>query len=305
MPPYFEDNNQLMRRCPFCAEDIQDLAVKCKHCSEWLGPPGVPSPAPSPQTPGAATNDLPMAPLPRRDVPVSTPPPTKRSGLSGKAWVGIGMATILVLGLVGQAMSDPSGGTTSSDLASNGLAVPGVVGSPLDGARAAAQAAGFTVEVTGGGIFGVVKESNWVVCSQSPGVRDDAPGTIMTLHVKRDCISGANESSDNGGSDVGGGGGSSGGSSNGGVGETSGGSSNGGGGGVSSLVKVPNVVGMDLQSAQDTLQAFGFYNLGSHDVTGESSFQILDRDWIVVDQTPAPGDAASRSRLVELGVVHR
>jgi beta-lactam-binding protein with PASTA domain len=70
-------------------------------------------------------------------------------------------------------------------------------------------------------------------------------------------------------------------------------------------VVVPDVTGMDLQTAQDTLQAAGFYNLGSHDVTGETSFQILDRNWLVVDQTPGSGATASISERIELGVTRR
>ena len=52
---------------------------------------------------------------------------------------------------------------------------------------------------------------------------------------------------------------------------------------------IPNVVCMDLQAAQDAMQAAGFYKMGSTDGTGQGRLQILDRDWVVIGQTPAPG----------------
>ena len=66
-------------------------------------------------------------------------------------------------------------------------------------------------------------------------------------------------------------------------------------------ITVPNVVGKDLQLAQDTMQAAGLYNLTSHDSTGQARLQVLDRNWVVTDQTPAAGSRVAEDQLIDLG----
>lgn len=67
-------------------------------------------------------------------------------------------------------------------------AMPDVVGKKLDVAESDIKRAGFEddVDVLGGGLFGVIDESNWEVCEQTP-----SPGEPLTksprLKVERNC----------------------------------------------------------------------------------------------------------------------
>ncbi|WP_329389585.1 hypothetical protein OG625_36650 [Streptomyces sp. NBC_01351] len=61
---------------------------------------------------------------------------------------------------------------------------------------------------------------------------------------------------------------------------------------------LPNFVGKELQASQDGAQASGFYLLGSTDATGAGRMQVLDRNWKVCAQSPAPGTHPLTTKVV-------
>lgn len=65
---------------------------------------------------------------------------------------------------------------------------------------------------------------------------------------------------------------------------------------------MPNVVCMNLQEAQDEIQDRGVFYSRSVDLSGQDRNQIIDSNWIVLEQTPAPGTKITEGDAI-LGVV--
>lgn len=69
---------------------------------------------------------------------------------------------------------------------------------------------------------------------------------------------------------------------------------------------MPNLIGMDLQGAQDAIQSLTrgeVWFSSSTDLTGKGRAQISDRNWKVCSSTPAPGAKFTASTDVDFGVV--
>lgn len=63
---------------------------------------------------------------------------------------------------------------------------------------------------------------------------------------------------------------------------------------------MPDVIGINLQEAQDYLQSLGSYLLDQEDASGAGRIQILDRNWYVCSQQPAPGTEVPIETVVTL-----
>ncbi len=69
---------------------------------------------------------------------------------------------------------------------------------------------------------------------------------------------------------------------------------------------MPDLVGIDLQSAQNTIQGNGVFLSRSHDLLGMRN-QVLDSNWVVCTQSIPAGQQVTGDAegLIDLGVVKR
>lgn len=61
---------------------------------------------------------------------------------------------------------------------------------------------------------------------------------------------------------------------------------------------MPNVVCMNLQDAQNKIQDAGVFFSRSEDATGAGRRQVVDRNWVVVSQTPDAGSPVGEGEAV-------
>lgn len=70
--------------------------------------------------------------------------------------------------------------------------------------------------------------------------------------------------------------------------------------------QMPDVIGMDLQGAQDMVQSAtdgDVWFSSSTDLTGQGRAQFSDRNWQVCTSSPPPGATITASTDIDFGVV--
>jgi len=116
------------------------------------------------------------------------PRPARRFGPLGMALAGAGgfLAGVLLIAILGGAQPVYKERTLTVARPPQGSAVPALVGQPLDVALDRLQSAGLKGDVQGGGLFGVLDESDWKVVDQdpSPGARL-GQGDTVRLDIDR------------------------------------------------------------------------------------------------------------------------
>jgi hypothetical protein len=65
-------------------------------------------------------------------------------------------------------------------------------------------------------------------------------------------------------------------------------------------IRVPDVVGMNHQYAQDKMQSVGLYMLDEEDATGQGRMLLWDRNWVVVEQEPPAGSMVTEDTTILL-----
>lgn len=188
--------------------------------------------------------------------------------------IAIALLAVVLAGCTG---GEPSGTTgaratttaTSASSAQNGQKMPKVVQMRLAEARELLKQQGYRVaeEDETGQKREILEPMNWVVVSQLPEAEADAPsGAQVVLKVRKPTDTSASQE-------------------------------------PTAKGTVPNVVCLDLQKAQDTLQAAGFFVLWSEDATGQGRQQLVDRNWVVVSQSAAAGSTPDPKTKITLEAV--
>lgn len=119
--------------------------------------------------------------------PTRIRPRARRFGLLGMALAGAGgfLAGVLLIAILGGAQPVYKERTVRVARPAQGTAVPALVGQRLEVALDRLQAAGLKADTQGGGLFGILDESDWTVTDQDP-----SPGARLqqgdTVHLQVD-----------------------------------------------------------------------------------------------------------------------